>query len=432
MAFGIAWYVYWSSRNTIRLKSMKNSIIRKIFESFFILGMSWVLSFGCSINQPPSDIETKFDIGINEYAKSRRYKRNGIDIVYLTGTPYEIGFAHGFLCKSEITILNKRLFEIYDRLAEKPQNRWLKLSKALGHNIPNEYIDEMRGIAEGADIDFSKILFINTLSSISMKDGCFAFAFKNSGNQVITFRQDDEYRKNDFHRKMMLFVIKPEKGFGFAAMLTPGWVDGETGINEMGITVSQNNICIKQKNWDVMPITVLSREMLQYARTIDDIGAMLDGQQAYPGRLIFVSSKQTASVFEFSNSEKARIDMKGGFLALSNHARIIASRKVGSGSAKRLSYVEQFLSENSGKMDVEKALELVRTPIISRDTFWDRLKVQNRQAYVFSPATLDFWIALPPSNPDEPACYGEYAGFNLQNELYDTNNKPNLMTFPAK
>jgi hypothetical protein len=410
---------------------MKNSIIRKIIYSFIILGASLVLWGGCSIDQQPSNIKTESYYGVDEYAQSKKYKRNGIDIVYLTGTPYEIGLAHGSLCKNEIVSLNKRFFEIYDHLEENPRNRWLELSKQLERKIPIEYIDEMRGIAEGADIDYLKILFINTLTTISMKDGCFAFAFKNPGNQIMTFRQDDEYRKNDFHRKMMLFVIKPEKGFGFAAMLTPGWVDGETGLNEKGITVSQNNIGIKQKNWDVMPITILSRCMLQYSKTIDDIERILDDQQAYPGRLIFASSKQTASVFEFANTEKARIDMKDGFVVLSNHARLIPSRQVGSGSVKRLSYVEHALSDNKGQMDVEKALELVRSPVISRDTFWDRMKVHNRQAYIFSPATLDFWIAIPPSNLSKPACYGKYVGFNLLHELYGTENKLNKITFPA-
>ena len=411
---------------------MKNANIRKTLELLSIFGFSLVLSFGCSINQPPSNMETVSNIGVTEYAKSKRYRSNGIDIVYLTGTPYEVGLAHGHLCSKEITSLNKRFFEFYDHLKENPQNRWLELSKQLERNIPADYIAEMQGIAEGAGIDYSKILFINTLSTISMRDGCFAFAFKNSDNQVITFRQDDEFKKNEFHRKMMLFVIKPEKGYGFAAMHTPGWVDGETGVNEKGITVSQNNIGIKQRTWDVMPITILSRWMLQYAKTIDDIGKMLDDQRAYPGRLIFVSSKRTASVFEFTNTEKARIDMKDGFLALSNHARIIPSRRIGSGSAKRLFYVEQALSDNQAQMDVEKALELVRSPIISRDKFWDRLRVHNRQAYVFSPATLDFWIAIPPSNPNKPACFGKYVGFNLLHELYGIENKLNLITFPAK
>ena len=53
---------------------------------------------------------------------------------------------------------------------------------------------------------------------------------------------------------MILFIVKPERGFGFAAILNPGWVDGETGVNEKGITVSQNNIGIKQDDWNVTPI----------------------------------------------------------------------------------------------------------------------------------------------------------------------------------
>ena len=112
-------------------------------------------------------------------------------------------------------------------------------------------------------------------------------------------------------------------------------------INEMGITVSQNNIGIKQKIWDVMPITILSRYMLQYSKSIDDAEKILDDLKDYPGRLIFISSKQSASAFEFANTEKARINMENGFLALSNHARIIPSREIGGGSVKSLSFVQQ-------------------------------------------------------------------------------------------
>jgi len=230
---------------------------------------------------------------------------------------------------------------------------------------------------------------------------------------------------------MVLFIIKPEKGVGFAAIITPGWIDGETGINEKGITVSQNNIGIKQKEWDVMPITVLSRTMLQYSETIDEIDRLLDEQHAYPGRLIFASSTDGASVFEFVNTEKARINMKNGFLSLSNHARVIPSRRSGGNSVKRLSILEEFLTENGDNMSIEKAIELVRTPYLSRDNFWDRLRVHNRQAYIFSPRTLSFWIARPPPNNNKPACYGSYVGFNLMQELYGSGHDPIPKSFPA-
>ena len=407
---------------------MKDKKIRKVH---IALGFTLILTIGCSFNQPAVVVETEYTTEVKEYGKCRKLIKNSIPIVYLTGTPYEIGLAHGKLCKREIEENNKDFFDFYDRLKRDPQADWLKLSRELEKNIPEEYIDEMRGISVGADIEYDKILFINTLSTISMKNGCFAFAFINTDQQIITLRQDDEDKYTDFHREMILYIIKPENGLGFAAILTPGWVDGETGINEMGITVSQNNIGIKQKNWDVIPITILSRYMLQYSETIDDIEKILDEKKAYPGRLIFASSKDNASVLEFVNNEKSRINMENGYLVLSNHARKIPSKEIGSGSAKRLSYAEKFLNEHIDDVNVEMAIKLVRTPLISRATFWDSFRVHNRQSYIFSPSTLDFWIAIPPKSINKPASYGSYVGFNLQHELYGTGVEPNPKRFPA-
>ena len=389
-------------------------------------------TLGCSISSkgPHKTLAPEL-IGQSTYGKSKKYLKNGIIVVYLTGTPYEIGLAQGKLCKQEIEEFNEKFFHIFDRLAQDPNNGWLELSKQLEKNIPKEYLDEMRGISDGSGIEYNKILFINTLSTISMKDSCLAFAFQKSNSEIITLRLDDEYKENNFHRLMVLFIVKPEKGNGFAAITYPGWIDGETGINEKGITVSQNNIGIRQIDWDVMPITVLSRYMLQYSETINEIEKILEKQRAYPGRLIFASSRNGATVFEFANTEKARIDMKKGFLALSNHARVIPSRKIGGNSTKRLSILESFLEANGNEMNIEKAIELVRTPYLSRDNFWDRMRVYNRQAYVFSTRTLDFWIATPPKNSNKPACYGPYVGFNLLQELYGEERDPSPKSFPA-
>jgi len=136
-----------------------------------------------------------------------------------------------------------------------------------------------------------------------MGNKCFSFKDKNS--KIVTFRQIDEDKASFLYKNMILYIIKPQKGYGFAAILNPGWVDGESGINEKGITVSQNNIHIRQTEWDIMPITQLSRQMLQYSKTIDEAEQLLDKQKAFPARLLFVSSKKSASIFEIANKEKA-------------------------------------------------------------------------------------------------------------------------------
>ena len=328
----------------------------------------------------------------------------------------------------QILEVNRPIFEIYKRISDDSQSQWLTLSRRLEKHIPTEYIEEMRGISAGAGIEYDKILFLNTVSTISEGNGCFAFSFKEQYSKIITLRQIDIDKKSPFYKDMILYIIKPQKGYGFAAILNPGWVDGESGMNENGITVSQNNILIRQTEWDIMPITQLSRQMLQYSKTIDDAEQLLERQEAFPARLLFISSKESASIFEIANEEKARIDMENGFLSLANHACLIPSKNVKGSSTRRLDFGNEFLNENFREMDKNKALELVRSSRISRR--WN-LGVHNRQSFIFSPSDLDFWIAIPPDSNYIPASYGPYIGFNLRHELYGSGDEAIPKSFPA-
>ena len=335
------------------MKSIKKN---QLIIFLLISTIGFVLS-GCSTNT--NNVENLLSqpaTEISVFHQSRKYEKAGLTVVYLTGTPYEIGLAHGKLCRKEILEVNRPIFEIYRRISDDSQSQWLTLSRRLEKHIPTEYIEEMRGISAGAGIEYDKILFLNTVSTISEGNGCFAFSFKEQYSKIITLRQIDIDKKSPFYKDMILYIIKPQKGYGFAAILNPGWVDGESGMNENGITVSQNNIFIRQTEWDIMPITQISRQMLQYSKTIDDAEQLLERQKAFPARLLFVSSKESASIFEIANEEKARIDMENGFLSLANHACLIPSKHVKGSSTRRLDFGNEFLNENFKKWTRKKHL----------------------------------------------------------------------------
>lgn len=272
----------------------------------------------------------------------------------------------------------------------------------------------MRGIGDGSGIGYDKILFINLLTTVARRNGCLAFAYKDKNSNIHVLRQIDIRITQEVWKKMILFVVKPQNGNMFAAILNPGWVDGETGMNDKGLYLSQNAILIRQSKWKIMPITHLTRYMLQYADTINDVDKILNEQEAFPVKLLFVASKERAAVFEIANDEKARIDMESRFLALSNHARLLPSRRILKNSQKRLDYANGYLKENIASMNMDKALQLVKSSRIS--SFW-RNGAQNRQSFVFSPGTLDFFIALPPKSMIGPASHNSYVKFNLLDEL---------------
>jgi hypothetical protein len=85
-------------------------------------------------------------------------------------------------------------------------------------------------------------------------------------------------------------------------------------------------------------------------------------------------------------------------------------------------------SSHAPAMDMDRALELVRSSTITWRWTWG---VQNRQAFIFSPADLNFWIAVPPKPGYRPASHGPYVGFNLSHELSATGRRPDPDVFPA-
>ena len=110
------------------------------------LMLAMVIVVGCAFNSTDTVIKRQSNSETIEYGKSRKFVKEGITVVYLTGSPYEIGFTNGKLCKDEIEEANRPFFEKYELLIQNPNNLWLRMSKKLEDHVPEEYIEEMHGI----------------------------------------------------------------------------------------------------------------------------------------------------------------------------------------------------------------------------------------------------------------------------------------------
>ena len=99
---------------------------------------------------------------IIKFGKSKKIIKNGITVVYLSGNPYEIGYAHGKLCKEDILQAHEYYFALYDNRENiESMQGWMKITREVEKYVPKEYIEEMRGISDGSGIGYDKILFIN-------------------------------------------------------------------------------------------------------------------------------------------------------------------------------------------------------------------------------------------------------------------------------
>ena len=100
-------------------------IYKKIYKILFIILITFfiIITSGCVyqkvniqdlVNQPIEEM--------GNYNQSKKYIKAGIKVVYLEGSPYEIGFAHGKLCKNEIKNVNKIYWDYYDYHNKQPDD----------------------------------------------------------------------------------------------------------------------------------------------------------------------------------------------------------------------------------------------------------------------------------------------------------------------
>lgn len=173
--------------------------------------------------------------------------RDGVRILHLNGTNYKMGFQHGFLLKEEVK-QNLRAFLNYSNVSF---DYLLDIWNVMKDYVPQDYIDEIQGIADGAEINFKEIAAANMVIIVGDM-GCFGIsAWGNAtidGKLYHTRSFDQPFNINDpitgryAHENSILIVRNPDNGFASLSPSVAGTMHGGGGINEQGIAIGQQ-IC---------------------------------------------------------------------------------------------------------------------------------------------------------------------------------------------
>ena len=191
-------------------------------------------------------------------------------IVRLKGTPREMGEQHGQTLKPRI----QKFCELTLRLTPKPTLEELKPTlKEYEAFIAPEYIQEMRGVAAGAEVDYYAILLINCFYEVVRKPfqcrQIVAFGKATGSGKLIHGRNFDwPDHFNKLSSNTIVFYVKPEKGRSFVHVAYPGFISAFSGSNDAGITVAKNELGTRAEPGE--PDCIQIRRVLQYAQTLDE------------------------------------------------------------------------------------------------------------------------------------------------------------------
>jgi len=403
---------------------------------------------------------TVFISGKNSLLKNKQ----GLWELYVEGDPLEIGVNTGALSDSLLKKQENIFFsKIEDIIPSKFQQKLLRqflkwYNRKLYTNVPEEYQTEIYGISQYTSNNFDNIapqyqrnLYLHAAHDIghALQDlalvGCSSFAAwgeKSEDGNLILGRNFDFYVNDAFAENKIIAFIKPEQGYNFMMVTWPGMIGAVSGMNQQGLTVtinaSKSEIPMSAKT----PISILTREILQHAATIEEAIAIAKKRKVFVSESIMVGSAKDnkAILIEVSPKKMDVYDVaNSNQLICSNHFQSDAFKNdernqtqiSDSHSKYRFDRMQELLDENP-KMNPKIASEILRNKqgLKNISLGYGNEKALNQllahHGIIFKPKEKLVWVSANPFQLGEFVCYNLDSIFNRKSNLAISLEQENL------
>ncbi|RXM48530.1 C45 family peptidase [Flavobacterium sp. YO12] len=383
--------------------------------------------------------DSVFTSGKNSLLKNRQ----GLWELYAEGDPLEIGLNTGALTDSLLKKQQQIFFSkitdlIPSNFEQKMLRHFLKwYNRKLFLNVPEEYQTEIFGVSEYTSHEFDNIaskyqrgLYLHAAHDIghALQDlalvGCSSFAAwneKSEDGSLILGRNFDFYVNDAFAENKIVAFINPKEGHKFMMITWPGMIGAVSGMNQEGLTITINASKSKIPLIAKTPISILTREILQHAATIDEAVAIAKKRKVFVSESIMVGSANDnkAVLIEVSPKKMDVYDVSNSNeLICSNHFQGDAfkydkrnqAQIANSHSEYRFERMQELLSENP-KVNPEIASEILRNKNGLKDIplgYGSEKALNQLMAHhgiIFKPKEKLVWVSANPYQLGEFVCY---------------------------
>ena len=389
-------------------------------------------------------IVTKLSDSIFVSGKNSLLKnKQGIWELYVEGDPLEIGLNSGALSDSLLKNQEHIFFsKIQDIIPSKFEQKMLRhflkwYNRKLYLNVPEEYQTEIYGVSQYTSHDFDNIapqyqrsLYLHAAHDIghALQDlalvGCSSFAAwgeKSEDGNLILGRNFDFYVNDAFAENKIIAFVNPEEGNQFMMVTWPGMIGAVSGMNKQGLTITINAGKSKIPMSAKTPISILTREILQHASTIDEAIAIAKKRKVFVSESIMVGSAKDnkAILIEVTPKKMDVYDVPNSDqLICSNHFQSDAfkdeernlSQIANSHSKYRFDRMRELFAENP-KINPKIASEILRNKegLQNIALGYGNEKALNQlmahHGIIFKPKEKLVWVSANPYQLGEFVCY---------------------------
>ena len=392
-----------------------------------------------------------------------RKSKSGLFELYVEGDPFERGVINGKLTK-ELVVRQEEHFgeQIFKMVPSKFNRGFLKdligfFNRNLDKNVAEEYKDEIYGISFSASekfqylgTNYQRLLNYHAAHDIGHAIqnlalvGCTSFGTwdaRSADSTMIIGRNFDFYVGDKFSEDKIVAFFNPTQGHKFMTVTWGGFIGAVSGMNDAGVSVTINAAKSDYPFASATPVSIVTREILQYAKNIKEAIAIAKSRKMFVSESFLVASAadNKAVIIEKTPTDLDVYDPHKDFIVCTNHfqSNALAKSKKNleqikeSASPYRYERLMELLNAN-GKNTVQKTVNILRDRkgLHNEDIGDGNEKAINQliahHSIVFEPQKLLVWVSTSPWQLGQYVCYDLKKVFALQGlkqniEISDSN-----------
>lgn len=384
--------------------------------------------------------------------------------LFIKGNPLQLGYNNGALTQPLLQKQEKIFFTKVEGFVPSKFKQWLLrgvlkwYNRKMYLNVRDDYQTEIYGLSRYSSDEFNFIapkfrrsMYLHGAHDIghAMQDlmlvGCSSLAVWNENTEdgdLLIGRNFDFYVGDDFAQDKIIEFVEPEQGIPYMSVTWGGMTGVVSGMNQEGITVTINAGKSKIPLVAKTPISLVTKEILQFARNIDEAIEIAKKRKVFVSESILVGSAndKNAIIIEVSpdNFGVYKVENSSKLLC-TNHFQSDAYKNdernqkqiAESHSEYRYEKLQEILNENP-KMNPTKIATLLRdrSGLKDQPIGNGNEKALNQllahHAVIFSPQKKMVWVS---SNPYQ---LGEFVCYDLNKIFSENRPKSGSLSSPEK
>jgi isopenicillin-N N-acyltransferase like protein len=394
-----------------------------------------------------------------------RKSSSGLFELYVEGDAFERGVVNGKLTKELVQRQEDHFNEQITRLVPSSFYRhflryfvgWF--NRNLDDNVAEEYKEEIFGVSNAASkkynyigSNYQRILNYHAahdighaLQSMALV-GCTSFGtWHADDSSMIIGRNFDFFVGDKFAEDKIVAFFSPSRGHKYMTVTWGGFIGAVSGMNDQGVTVTINAAKTHMPSGSATPVSLVAREILQYAKNIDEALRIAKDRKMFVSESFLVASAadNKAVVIEKTPDKLDIYDPHKSYIVCANHfqSKGLGKSKANveqlneSASVYRYKRVMQLIDTNDNTVQKTIAVLRDRNGLDNANIGMGNEKAINQlvahHSVVFEPKKLLVWVSTSPWQLGKFVAYDlnkvfALRGLNENREICDSS-----LTIPA-